>query len=315
MTFLQVFRSRRSPVRVSALAVMSRRGRPTARSLLVLCLALVGAGVPAGAQGGADAPVAQRVLRLSQLDVGQGDAALITTPEGRRILIDAGPRADDVAALLRAEGIDTLHLVVASHNHADHIGGMPRVLESVVVLAYVENGLPHPTAIYRRTLAALEREPGLLYLEATDRTVTVGSVTVRVMAAPRVSTSQNNNSVGVVVEHGIFKALYTGDSEATQLAAWLRQGRVPGATVVKVAHHGSPNGTLPEWVQATSPAVALVSAGRNNSYGHPAPQVEALWSAVGAHVYRTDRHGTIEIDATPDGRFTVRTGTPHARIP
>jgi competence protein ComEC len=76
---------------------------------------------------------------------------------------------------------------------------------------------------------------------------------------------------------------------------------------VKVAHHGSSNGTSADWVRATSPALALISVGARNSYGHPSPQAELRWSAAGARVYRTDRHGTIEISASPDGRFTVRT--------
>jgi beta-lactamase superfamily II metal-dependent hydrolase len=245
--------------------------------------------------------------------VGQGDAALITTPEGRRILIDAGPRPDDVAALLASEGVDTLDLVIASHNHADHIGGMPEVLRRLVVRAYVENGLPHTTAIYARTLDAVEREPGLQYLVATDRTITLGSVTIRILPPSRMDRSQNNNSVGALVEYGRFRALYTGDSEIPQLRAWLRTARIPRVTLVKVAHHGSANATMPEWARATAPAIALVSVGARNAYGHPSPGVEAVWAAMGAEIRRTDRQGTIEISATADGRFTV-SGTRRAPV-
>lgn len=237
--------------------------------------------------------------------MGQGDAALITTPEGRLILIDAGPAADDVADLLTGEGVDTLDLVIASHNHADHIGGMPEVLRRFVVRAYVENGLPHTTSIYARTLAALEREQGLQYLAATDRTITLGSVTVRILPPPRVDHSQNNNSVGALVEYGRFSALYTGDSEVAELRSWLRTARISQVTLVKIAHHGSSNGTVAEWVRATAPAIAVVSLASRNSYGHPSPGVEAAWIAIGAQVYRTDRQGTIDVTATADGRFTV----------
>lgn len=284
--------------------------------LALLSAALLGActagATPARAQAPATVGGAEGIFRLQQLDVGQGDAALITTPEGRRILIDAGPARDAVARLLRAARVDTIDLVIASHNHADHIGGMPAVFDAVVVRAYIENGIPQPTAIYRRTIDAIEREQGLLYLEASDRAITVGSATVRILSSPRVNASQNDNSVGVIVEHGEFRALFTGDSELQEIGAWLRQGRIPRVTVAKVAHHGSHNGTTRELVRATAPAVALISAGARNSYGHPAPQVELLWTAGGARVYRTDLHGTIQIDATRDGRFTVRSG---ARTP
>jgi beta-lactamase superfamily II metal-dependent hydrolase len=241
--------------------------------------------------------------------VGQGDAALITTPDGRHILIDAGPSPDAVARMLSAAGVDTLALVIASHNHADHIGGLPEVFRRFVVRAYLENGLPHTTATYARTLAAVEREPGLQYLTATDRTITIGAITVRVLPPSRIDRSQNNNSVGALIEHGRFRALFTGDSEVEQLRSWLRTGRIPPVTMLKVAHHGSSNATAPDWIRATVPAIALMSLSSRNSYGHPSPGVEMAWAAVGARVYRTDRDGTIEVLATPDGAFMVRGAT------
>ena len=195
--------------------------------------------------------------------------------------------------------------MIASHNHADHIGGMPEVFRRFVVRAYVENGVPHTTAVYARTLAAVERENGLQYLAATDRTIRLGAVTVRILPPSRVDHSQNNNSVGALIEYGEFRALYTGDSEVPQLRSWLHTMRVPSVTLVKAAHHGSANGTAPEWVRATLPAVVVISLSSRNAYGHPSPGVEAMWSAVGARVYRTDRHGAIEVRATDNGRFTV----------
>ena len=287
------------------------RGRRAFALLTAIAAMLALAAAPTHAQSPA---TSGGVLRIRQLDVGQGDAALITTPEGRHILIDAGPNAHAVALLLRDLGIDTLDLVVASHNHADHIGGMPRVFDAVVVRAYVENGLPHTTAIYRRTIIAIEREPGLIYLQATDRAITVGTIVVRILGSPGVDRSQNNNSVGVLLEHGAFKAVFTGDSELPQLSAWLHLRRIPRVAVVKVAHHGSHNGTSAEWVRATRPAMAMISVGGRNSYGHPSPQTQLLWGAAGAQVYRTDRHGTIDIEATRDGRFTIRTGISHSAI-
>ena len=190
---------------------------------------------------------------------------------------------------------------------------MPEVFRRFVVRAYVENGLPHTTAIYARTLAAVEREPGLQYLAATDRTIRLGSVSVRILPPPGVDRSQNNNSVGVLVEFGRFRALYTGDSEIPELHGWMRSARVPQVTLVKVAHHGSGNGTAPEWVRATAPAIAVVSLGSRNSYGHPSPGVEAMWEAIGARVYRTDRHGSIEVVAGADGRFSVSAFAPRTR--
>jgi beta-lactamase superfamily II metal-dependent hydrolase len=250
---------------------------------------------------------APSALHIQQLDVGQGDAALITTPEGRRVLIDAGPSPVLVAELLRDEGVDTLDLVIASHNHSDHIGGMPEVFRDFVVRAYVENGIAATTRIYRLTLDAVAREPGLRYLQPTDRTITIGSVKLRLLPPPRIDETQNDNSVGVLIEYGAFRALYTGDSEQPELAEWLREGRVPRVNVVKVAHHGSGNGTTEEWVHATSPEIALISVGAQNAYHHPSPKTVREWADAGGSVYRTDRDGTIEITATADGHAIVHT--------
>jgi beta-lactamase superfamily II metal-dependent hydrolase len=128
-------------------------------------------------------------------------------------------------------------------------------------------------------------------------------VTLRILPPARLDHSQNDNSVGVAVEYGRFRALLTGDAELRTLAKW---GPTAGAaTVVKVSHHGSGNGTTPAWVRATRPAVAIISVGGRNGYGHPAVQVEQMWRAGGARIYRTDRDGSIEIAATADGRFTI----------
>jgi beta-lactamase superfamily II metal-dependent hydrolase len=257
-----------------------------------------------GSQG-PGAPRQDLVLSIRQLDVGQGDAALITTPEGLRILIDAGPNAHRVADILRNEGIDTVDLMVASHAHADHIGGMPAVFVAVSVRAFMDNGVPHTTATYARTIAAAEREPGLQYLQAIDRTITLGSVTIRVIPPPRIDQSQNNNSVGLLVEYGDFAALYTGDSERRELTHWLRAASVPSVDLVKAAHHGARNGVTANWVEATSPEIVLIPVGSANRYGHPSPYALQLWAAANARVYRTDQIGEIEVKARRDGTYTV----------
>lgn len=247
-----------------------------------------------------------RVLRIVHFDVGQGDAALVTTPEGRHVLIDGGPQSDAVADLLWEMGVDTIDLVVSSHNHADHIGGLPEVFFVFPVRAYLENGVPATTAVYARLLRRVEEEANVQVLRPTARTITIGSVTFRVLPPSGVDASQNNNSVGIEVTYGQFRELFTGDSEQPELGRWLAAGIVSPVTVLKVAHHGSSNGTNEAWVSATRPAAVVVSAGLKNRYRHPSADVERLW-ARSAKVYRTDHVGTVEITANSDGRFSVRT--------
>ncbi len=165
-------------------------------------------------------PVQAQTLELRFLDVGQGDAALIVTPEGKRVLVDAGPGAWPVVPYLQSHHYDTLDLIVASHNHTDHIGGMADVIASRVVRAYLDNGIPHTTATYQRTLRAVEAS-GAQYVRATARTIAVGSARLRVLVPPSRPVDQNNGSVGILLEYGAFRALLTGDSEQYELGHWL----------------------------------------------------------------------------------------------
>src|SRR5439155_5750273 len=196
--------------------------------------------------------------------------------------------------------------IVASHNHTDHIGGMTDVVASTVVRSYLANGIPQTSPTYQRTLRAVEAS-GAQYLQATARTITVGSARLRLLPPPSRQVDQNNGSVGILVEYGQFRALLTGDSEQYELRYWLEHDSIPQVQVLKVAHHGSWNGTTEAWATKTRPQVAVISVGAHNQYGHPAAQVVALWIGAGARVYRTDRDGTVTIDARPDGKFTVTT--------
>ena len=249
-------------------------------------------------------PLTAQTLELRFFDVGQGDAALIVTPEGKRVLLDAGPGASPVVPYLRSHHYDTLDLIVASHNHTDHIGGMAAAIAATVVRAYLDNGIPHTTATYQSTLQAVAAS-GAQYLYATTRTVTVGSASLRVLPPPSRQVDQNNGSVGILLEYGEFRALLTGDSEQAELGYWLQHESVPRVTVVKVGHHGSRNGTTAAWVQATRPQVAVISVGAGNWYGHPAPQVVEQWQSAGARVYRTDRDGAVIVEARRDGSYIV----------
>lgn len=248
------------------------------------------------------APLHAQSLTIRFLDVGQGDAALISEG-GKHVLVDAGPGAA-IVRYLRAFGVDTLDLLVASHNHADHIGGMTAVLGGTVVRYYMDNGVPHTTATYQRTLAAVQQS-GATYLQATARTITLGTARLRILAPPPGVTDHNNASVGMLVEYGNFRAVLTGDSEAFELGHWLTTAAIPRVQVVKVAHHGSSNASTAAWAQATRPGVAVISVGAGNTYGHPSSAVLALWESVGASVYRTDRDGTVSVTATADGHFSV----------
>jgi len=252
-------------------------------------------------------PLRAQQLELRFLDVGQADAILVREG-GKTALIDAGGGAG-VLAQLRALGVDTIDLLVASHNHSDHIGGMTAVLGSTVVRFYLDNGVPHTTATYQRTIQAVTAS-GAQYLRPSARTITLGNARLRVLPPPPSIDDQNNSSVGILVQYGEFRAILTGDSEQFELQYWIQHDSIPRVTVVKVAHHGSRNGTSSEWVEATHPQVAVISVGTGNSYGHPSSEVVEAWEGAGATVYRTDQDGTVIIQAKRDGSYVVLKETP-----
>ena len=290
------------------------RGTTTATPLASACVAILtlSAVLPAtaDAQAGSFAgavrppPVADSVLRITFLDVGQGDAILIQAPGGQVALIDAGP--DDVVATLRRFGVDEIDLAVATHPHADHIGGMTGVIETFPVRFYMDNGQPHTTRTYRRLLAALDVRPEITYLEATPRTLALGEVQIEVLPLlPPGTTGLNDRSIALVVRYGDFTAFLSGDSEVRQLTHLVGRDFVPRTVLLKAPHHGSDNGFTWEFLDAARPRVVVISAGRDNPYGHPKPAALRAFRASGATVFRTDLHGHVSVAGREDGNYEV----------
>ena len=246
------------------------------------------------------------VLRVTFLDVGQGDAVLLQAPEGQTALVDAGRY--DVVPLLTEMGVERIDLLVATHPHADHIGGMARVIESMPVRFYMDNGDPHSTATYRRLLGALDARPEITYLEALPRTISLGSAEIEVLPLlPRGTTDHNNRSVALVVRFGSFTAFLSGDSEIRQLTDLVGRGVVPRMTLLKAPHHGSDNGFTPGFLRTGRPEVVVISVGRN-SYGHPRPAALSAYAGGGARVFRTDIDGHVAIQGYRDGGYGVAHG-------
>lgn len=257
-------------------------------------------------------PDGSRKLTVTFFDVGQGDAALIQTPSGKTVLIDGGPpeAGPTLVRQLRALGVSVIDLVIASHAHADHIGGLIDVVREFKVRAFLDSGVPHTTPTFRDYLAEVERQKeknGAKFLVARrGRTITLddGAVTLDVLAPeePLLSGTRsdiNSNSVVVRLSFGAHSVLFTGDAEAGTEERLAKQSDKVRATVLKVAHHGGRHSTTAPFLRAVSPSTAIISCGRGNPYGHPKAKTIKALEAV-AKVYRTDRDGTITI--TSDGK-------------
>ena len=245
-------------------------------------------------------------VKVHVLDVGQGDAILLEASNGKRVLVDAGTKKSNVVGQLKQRGIHRLDLVIATHAHADHIGGMPDVLTHLKPKIYVDNGMRHTTMTYRRTMAAVE-ESGATYRGAIqgrvfnvedDLKLTILHPRSNLLSGTR--SDLNSNSVVIRIDHGSDCILLTGDSEDPTERA-LQQHGIEPCEVLKVAHHGSEHSTSLAWLRAVQPKIALISAGVKNRYGHPDDHTLKRLASSGVKVHRTDLEGTLTVLSTGSG--------------
>lgn len=253
----------------------------------------------------------EATLQVVFLDVGQGDAIFIRAPEGQTALIDGGESGAAIADYLSTLGVTQLDLMVASHAHFDHIGGLIDTVAAYPPKTFMDNGIPHTSQAYQDLLRAVD-EAGSTYLEASERSISLGSVTLRVLPPPHESDEQNENSVGIYLSYGDFEALLLGDATSEEQAWWL--ARYPDllseVEVYKASHHGSRTGDEATFLRTLSPEVVVISAGLDNSYGHPHQEALSSYHAVDASIYRTDQLGSITISVPKTGMvgYEVFTG-------
>ena len=246
-------------------------------------------------------------LQVHFFDVGQGDAVLIQSPSGHNVLYDGGEDADVTLARLSAAGITSLDLVIASHNHADHIGGLASVIRRYRPRFYLDNNVPATTRAYQHVLEAV-RAAGSELLEPSGQRIALGPVTLRILSPPRrAAWEQNDNSVGVVVEYGAFRLSLGGDAESRLWQWWTKEfpDAVSEVHVHKASHHGSANGDTAAALARLSPEVVVVSAGFQNQYGHPHAEALHLYAEHGALVYQSALHGTVVVEAQDSGQYAV----------
>lgn len=252
-------------------------------------------------------------LRMTFFDVGEGDAALLESPEGARILIDGGPDPAQVAATLRRRGFERVDLVVASHMHADHVIGLQAILRRMEVGLALHPGVRAPL------LATLSAEAPMETAGAGE-SVRVGDLTVdflgpspelRELAGLSVTgrgvtegTGLNDASLVLRVNWAGQCVLFTGDvEEAGQKELVEFHAAAIDCTVMKAPHHGSGR-LIPEFVETGDPEWVTVSVGANN-YGHPSPKALALFESVGAEILRTDRLDDVVLEIDEQGRVAA----------
>jgi len=245
-------------------------------------------------------------LTVDMLDVGQGDSVLLTTPSGRHILVDAGTRSSGVAETLHRLGVEELDLVVATHPHADHIGGMRDVVTEFPIGAYIDSGMEHTTRTYQELMSTIEERGVERRVAQAGQHFDLPDDTDIYVLWPRPSLMRgtrsdlNSNSVVLRVEYGDDCLLLTGDAEEPTEAGLLRAGLEP-CDILKVAHHGSGHSSTRRFVEAVSPSIAIISLGENNRYNHPGDSTIRNLEAFDATIYRTDLTGHLSLEMTGEG--------------
>ena len=256
-------------------------------------------------------------MELVVLDVGQGDAALLRSPGGRWVLVDAGPStgsfdagAGTVLPYLRRRGVGKLELVILTHPDMDHVGGAASVLSEFPVGAILDPGVPAGTEAFLAVLeSAGRRDVPWRVVEAGD-SLNLDGMALRILAPEDEEEAQgdegrNGASIVLEVRFGSFAALLTGDAPVSSEALFLPRLLSSHVQVLKVGHHGSATSTGSDLLERADPEAALISVGRGNRFGHPAPEVLTRLERGGVRVVRTDLGGTLVVRAHRDGGYTL----------
>ncbi|MEK7208808.1 MAG: ComEC/Rec2 family competence protein [Patescibacteria group bacterium] len=239
------------------------------------------------------------VLTVAFLDVGQGDAIFIEAPGGNQVLVDAGRGRQVLRALgpLMPFYDRSIDLIVATHPDADHIGGFPEVLKRYAVGFILDTGLAAETAVDRAfRQAATAEEAEIIAARRGTRIFLGAGAVLEVLFPDRDPTGWETNTASIVARltYGNREFLLTGDSPV-KIEKYLVNlaNRSLSADVLKVGHHGSKTSSAAEFLAAVAPEYAVISAGKNNRYGHPHESVLAALQKINAKILRTDEFGSI----------------------
>ena len=251
------------------------------------------------------------VLDVYVLDVGQGDSIFLRSPAGKTMLVDASVSGayEVIDKFLQAQGVNKLDIVIGTHPHADHIGGMRKVVENYEIGAYYMPDAATNTATFEKLLDTLDaRNVPVRQAIAGENAFIPWDEQVEIRILSPFGGEEydlNNASVVCRVRFGDTAIMLTGDAEAPAEKTALNElpASYFAATVLKMGHHGSSSSTTQAFFDAVNPAIAIMSLGADNTYGHPHKETLALLKDAGIPYYRTDLDGTVRI--TLDGSTYV----------
>lgn len=253
---------------------------------------------------------------ITTIDVGQGDAILIETPNGHVALYDAGEgknpdnrfaRATNageriILPFLRDKGIDRINTVILSHPHSDHIGGFLEIIQQIPVDEVVDPGHDAPSGTYRQILEFVKEKDIRYIVPEQGEVLDWGpDVYVKVLWVDKEAHEINNTSIVLLFQYGDIRTLLTGDAHLeVEKDIVLKYGNNFESHILKVSHHGSRTSTGDLFVNYLSPEVSLIGVGGYNTYGHPTAEVLNRLKSAGSKIYRTDNDGHIFVSISPD---------------
>ena len=241
-------------------------------------------------------------LNVMFIDVGQADCEIVRFPDGRNVIIDAGKNdtEEELVEKLKAYGFERFDIVIATHPHEDHIGGMDTVIDNFEIGCVYMPDASSNSNTFNDMLNSIENK-NVKVVKAKAGVSVIDEENINmVFVAPNSDSYDETNDYSAVLKltYGERSFLFTGDAEAVSEKEMLKNGMDLRADVLKVGHHGSSTSSTKKFIKAVNPEYAIIEVGEGNSYGHP--HKETLNVLKKAEIYRTDIHGdiTVKCDGT-----------------
>ncbi len=240
-----------------------------------------------------------RNFKITFLDVGQGDSAVIEFPDKKVMVIDGGGIMSETFDIGRAvlapylwdSGIYTIDYLVLTHPQLDHVGGFPYLLEKMRIKEVWENGDEGGSIAYRRFAGLIKKKGILQKTELSEMKADISDANVSVIDS-LTGISINDRSIVLKLSHRDYALLFAGDIEKKAQEALLKYDGIK-SNIIKVPHHGAKSSLNEDFIKAVNPQIAVISVGYQNRYKHPAPEHVEAYEQNGARIYRTDRDGAI----------------------
>lgn len=249
---------------------------------------------------------------VHMIDVGQGDCILVKSGD-HAMLIDAGERGNDqkIIDYLKANSVEKLDYLVATHPHSDHIGSMPKVIEAFevenIIMPKLPTSMVPTTSIYQKLIKTASASGAKIISAKAGAEYKLGDAKITIVGPVGTPEDLNNSSVVIKVVYGKNSFLFTGDAETESEKKILTSGADIKADVLKLGHHGSSTSTSEEFLKVVSPSLALISCGKDNDYGHPHEETLEKLEKYDIPYERTDFKGTVVVGS--DGE-TLSTSFP-----